>query len=376
MDHDAILEYTDLSQLLSALHGRGYTVIGPTLRDGAIVYDEVETVVDLPLGYTDVQDAGTYRVARRTDDAVFGYAVGPHSYKQFLHPAVVSLWEATRTDGEMTIRTPPASGVKYAFVGARSCELHAIAIQDRVLYQGAYADPIYATVRESLFVVAVNCAHAGGTCFCVSMGTGPRATSGFDLSLTEVQGEGTHYFVVEVGSEHGAEILDQVPHRAASADESAAAERVVAEAAGQMRRTLDTDGLRDLLYRNLEHPRWEEIERRCLSCGNCTLVCPTCFCTTVNDVTDLSGQHAERVRTWDSCFTADFSYIHGGSVRTSVRSRYRQWMTHKLASWIDQFGTAGCVGCGRCVSWCPVGIDITEEVREIRRADGALSAQP
>ncbi len=376
MDGEAILEYTDLSQLLSVLHGYGYTVIGPTLRDGAIVYDEVETLADFPVGYTDVQDAGTYRVARRTDDAVFGYTVGPHSYKQFLHPAVVSLWEATRTDGEMTIRTTPAPGAKYAFLGARSCELHALAVQDRVLYQGAYPDPVYAAVRESLFIVAVNCAHAGGTCFCVSMGTGPHATSGFDLSLTEVQGEGAHYFVVEVGSERGGEIFRQVPHRAANADESAAAERVVAEVAGQMGRTLDTDDLRDMLYRNLEHPRWEEIERRCLSCGNCTLVCPTCFCTTVNDVTDLSGQHAERVRTWDSCFTADFSYIHGGSVRASVRSRYRQWMTHKLASWIDQFGTAGCVGCGRCVTWCPVGIDITEEVRGIRLTDGALSGQP
>ena len=97
------------------------------------------------------------------------------------------------------------------------------------------------------------------------------------------------------------------------------------------------------------------------------MVCPTCFCTTVEDHSDLAGETAERVRSWDSCFTLDFSYVHGGSVRTETQSRYRQWMTHKLASWIDQFGTSGCVGCGRCITWCPVGIDITEEAAAIRQ---------
>ena len=126
------------------------------------------------------------------------------------------------------------------------------------------------------------------------------------------------------------------------------------------------DGIRDLLYDNLEHPRWSDTAGRCLSCGNCTMVCPTCFCSTVEDVTDVSGTQAERVRHWDSCFTSEHSYIHGGATRVTTKARYRQWLTHKLASWIDQFGTSGCVGCGRCITWCPVGIDITEEVRVIR----------
>jgi Fe-S oxidoreductase len=104
------------------------------------------------------------------------------------------------------------------------------------------------------------------------------------------------------------------------------------------------------------------------------MVCPTCFCTTVEDVSDVTGDHAERWRRWDSCFTLGFSYIHGGSIRNSGKARYRQWMTHKLASWIDQFGTSGCVGCGRCITWCPVGIDITEEARAIR--DGGQHGEP
>ena len=133
-----------------------------------------------------------------------------------------------------------------------------------------------------------------------------------------------------------------------------------------MGREMNTDGIHDLLLANLEHPRWEEVAGRCLTCGNCTMVCPTCFCTSVEDTSDLAGVSAERSRRWDSCFTMDFSYIHGGSVRASPKSRYRQWMTHKLATWWDQFGSSGCVGCGRCITWCPVGIDITEEVRAIR----------
>ena len=133
-----------------------------------------------------------------------------------------------------------------------------------------------------------------------------------------------------------------------------------------MGRSLDTDGLKELLQGNPNHPRWDDVAARCLTCANCTMVCPTCFCTTVEDHTDLTGADRRAGRKWDSCFTLDFSYIHGGSVRNRSKSRYRQWMTHKLASWIDQFGTSGCVGCGRCITWCPVGIDITAEVAAIR----------
>jgi sulfhydrogenase subunit beta (sulfur reductase) len=217
----------------------------------------------------------------------------------------------------------------------------------------------------------VNCGEAGGTCFCVSMKTGPKADAGFDLALTELLDGGDHRFLVEVGSELGGSVLSELPHSPAMIDDNTAAEAVVARTASQMGRTLDTNGLKELLQGNPNHPRWDEVAERCLSCGNCTMVCPTCFCTAVEDHSDLAGQTAERVRRWDSCFNPDFSYIHGGQVRTETRSRYRHWITHKLASWIDQFGTSGCVGCGRCMTWCLVGIDITEEVRAIRDADAA-----
>jgi ferredoxin len=206
------------------------------------------------------------------------------------------------------------------------------------------------------------------------MNTGPKATSGFDLALTEVLEGDQHYFVAEAGTDNGGEILRELPHREAREDERQKTEEIVERAAGQMGRTMDTAGIKELLYRNQEHSRWDNVASRCLTCANCTMVCPTCFCSTVEDMTDLAGEHAERRRKWDSCFTMDFSYLHGGSVRASAKARYRQWMTHKLATWIDQFGKSGCVGCGRCITWCPVGIDLTEEVRAIRAGDTAPSA--
>jgi sulfhydrogenase subunit beta (sulfur reductase) len=187
--------------------------------------------------------------------------------------------------------------------------------------------------------------------------------------LTEILEEGHHYFTVEVGSERGGEVLADVPHREAVEHDTAAANEVHQHTASQMGRELETDGIKELLYRNYDHPRWDEVADRCLSCGNCTMVCPTCFCTTVEDVSDLEGEHVERHQLWDSCFTVDYSHIHGGAVRKSTRSRYRQWMTHKLATWWDQFDSSGCVGCGRCITWCPVAIDITEEARAIRETE-------
>lgn len=355
----------DLQPLLATLQAAGYELIGPTIREGAIVYDTLSSVQDLPIGWTDEQAGGTYRLKRREDQALFGYAVGAHSWKKYLFPPQVRLWQAERKGQAISITADTPDTTKRAFIGVRSCELHAIAIQDQVFLQGATVDPHYQARRDENFIIAVNCGQAGGTCFCVSMQTGPRATAGFDLAITEIL-EPTQYFVVEVGSEAGSEMLQHVPHAISSLQDQEIAERVVAETVLQMGRTMPMEGIKELLYNNLEHPRWDDVASRCLTCANCTMVCPTCFCSNVEDTTDLTGDHAERWRHWDSCFTMDFSYLHGGSVRVSAKSRYRQWMTHKLASWIDQFGTSGCVGCGRCITWCPVGIDITEEVKAIQ----------
>lgn len=367
------IECAALDALFDSLRRRGYVLKGPTVREAAIVYDDITSTADLPVGLTDEQEAATYRLHERNDKAMFGFSASPYSWKKFLFPPVLKILTAHRngkgfqiTDKTHAADSGDADGKKYAFIGVRSCELNAIAIQDKVFKAGQYQDVQYRQAREGIFIVAVNCTTAGGTCFCASMGTGPKASPGYDLALTEVLDENDHYFLVEGGTEQGAEVLNDIEHKPARQHEIERADHAINAAAQTMGRTLDTTNIKELLYQNIEHPRWDATAVRCLTCANCTMVCPTCFCSTIEDVTDLTGTQAERIRKWDSCFTMDFSYIHGGSVRSSPKARYRQWMTHKLASWIDQFGTSGCVGCGRCITWCPVGIDITEEAQAIR----------
>jgi sulfhydrogenase subunit beta (sulfur reductase) len=370
-----IVTRNDFNALLTALRDDGYSLAGPTVRDEAILYDAIKGVEDLPAGWTDEQEAGRYRLRRRDDNALFGYNVGPDSWRKFLQQPALTLWRAKKTDNGFKVEASDDATPRMAFVGVRPCELKAIAVQDRVLSGGDHIDTDYAGRRQHVFIITVQCTQAGNTCFCVSMQAGPRADKGFDLAVTEIIDADRHEFVIETGSDAGAEMLARVPHHPASEADWKEAQDATEHTAAQMGRQMDTDGIKELLYRNAEHPRWDEVAARCLACTNCTMVCPTCFCTTVEDTTDLAGDTAERVQRWDSCFNSRYSYIHGGNVRQSTRSRYRQWLTHKIASWHDQFGSSGCVGCGRCITWCPVGIDITEEVAAIRASDGVSTGQ-
>jgi ferredoxin len=363
------LDLHGLQDLVDLLGRQGYTVLGPTVRDGAVVPGRLTSVDDLPRGWGDRQEPGSYRLRRRDDQALFGYAADAVGWKSVLFPSRELIWEGSRTPDGFSVDSGQSPGrlgdPPYAILGIRACDLHAVAVHDRVLRDRAYPDVRYAERRKDAFLVTVSCSDPSGTCFCVSMGTGPRADSGYDLALTELL-DGQHTFLAHAGSERGAAVLDQIRSRPAAEADVRAAEEVVEHSVQHMGRSMDVTDIRTLLYENADHPRWDDVASRCLSCGNCTMVCPTCFCTSAEDHTSLSGERTEHWRVWDSCFTSDFSYLHGGSVRSSTKSRYRQWMTHKLASWIDQFGTSGCVGCGRCLTWCPVGIDITEEVAAIR----------
>ncbi|MBI1750565.1 MAG: 4Fe-4S dicluster domain-containing protein [Acidobacteria bacterium] len=350
-----------LQLLFDNLLAAEFTLVGPTVRDSAIVLEEISRVDELPAGWTDVQQPGQYRLAKN-GNAYFDYNVGPQSWKRFLFPPRTTLYSIEKPNGDWKIEPNRAPAPRQAFIGVRACELAAIAIQDRVFLGSEYRDPFYSARREQIFVLAVNCSKAAPTCFCTSMKTGPKVTGTFDLALTELNDT----FLIEVGSEEGAEMLRATGWQPASAFDTGRAAQVIERTERQIQRQMRTDDLPKMLYDNLEHPRWDEVAGRCLGCANCTLVCPTCFCSTVEDTSDLRGEHCERVRVWDSCFVLDFSHVHGGNLRPSIRARYRQWLTHKLGSWIDQFGTSGCVGCGRCITWCPVGIEITEEVKAIR----------
>jgi ferredoxin len=355
-----LLARRDFGVFVDALLAR-YRVIGPRVRDGAIVYDAIAAAADLAAGVIDEQEAGRYRLVPDPQGRMFAYAMGPHSWKQFLFPPRQELWSGTRDGADFTIEPAVVEAEPTAFFGVRACELAAIAIQDAVFLHGPYVDSGYAARRAAAFFVAINCVRSAATCFCASMQTGPGASDGFDLALTEL-GDGR--FLVEAGSEGGVALLETLALPPATAAARARAAREIEAAAAAQTRSLPANAER-LLKDNLEHPQWADVAARCLSCTNCTLVCPTCFCSTVEDVTDLTASQIARRRRWDSCFTLEHSYIHGGSIRREPAARYRQWLTHKLSFWHDQFGTSGCTGCGRCIAWCPAAIDLTAEVAAI-----------
>jgi len=364
-----VINKDGLDLLIKSLRRAGHDVIGPTAPDGAVVYEPIDSIGDLPVGLEDDQDGGHYRLKAATGgkgakEPLFRYVVGPHSWKRYLFPPSQKLWSAEKKDGGWTIDAEQGDPAKQAFIGVRPCELAAMRIQDRVFSGDHYKDRGYAARRDATLVVAVNCTRAGGTCFCTSMDTGPVASDGYDLALTEISDGKDHRFVVDVGSKRGAKALSKLPQRDATAGDRRAANSRTNAAAKSMGRTMSKNAAK-VLRDNPDHPQWTDVAERCLNCANCTMVCPTCFCSNVVDVTTLDGAGAERWRRWDSCFTVDFSYIHGGPIRRDAASRYRQWITHKLSSWHDQFGSSGCTGCGRCITWCPVGIDITAEARAI-----------
>lgn len=366
-----MIDVGGLDALIAEVARRGYTAIGPVVRDGAVTVGPVADSSDLPCGWGDRQGPGRYRLESGRGDALFDWAVGPASWKPEFFPPHETIWRATVDGGGVTVQDLDRCAAPVAIIGARPCDLAALGILDRVLAGGATPDPGYVQRRAAAVVIAVECGAPSASCFCTSMGTGPGATGGFDLALTELGTGDGHRFLVRTGSDAGVQLIDAVPHRPVAAGDDDERQRVLARASDRISRTLDTQGLPALLGRNLEHPRWADVADRCLSCGNCTLVCPTCFCSDVDDVSSLTGD-VERHRSWASCFDLVHSYIHGGPVRPTTSSRYRQWLTHKLSTWWDQFDSSGCVGCGRCITWCPVGIDLTEEAAAVRATDGAV----
>jgi ferredoxin len=354
-----------LQELLHRLAGNGYQTIGPVVRNKAIVFGEINFLQDLPSGVRDHYEPGRCALSEESNCRTFNYLLSSQPLKHFFHPPDIVLWRAEKRDTGIDIIKSPATAPRMAFFGIRPCDLAALQVLDSVFDGTRFSEPLFTGRRNASFFVVVNCTRPGELCFCASMGAGPKAESGFDIALTELPNNGP-IFVAEPGSEIGLSLIREISPRNASKSETDAALQLTDKAAGLMGRTLDTSRVKSIFKDHLENPHWQHIAKRCLACGNCTMVCPTCFCFTVMDTTDLVGKTAERHRLWDSCFSMEHSYIHGGSIRSSAASRYRQWLTHKLCTWQDQFGVSGCVGCGRCIAFCPVGIDITEEASRLQ----------
>jgi sulfhydrogenase subunit beta (sulfur reductase) len=353
-----------LDELVGALRADGRLVVGPVGEDGALKMAEIEHAGELPFGWTVRTAPGLVRLEQRPAsapgaDRAFDNGPAWSGIKPWTFPSRVdALSLETRSDGSLAVRVEAPAGQPTAVIGARACDVAALAVHDRVLAGGPAVDPDYAARRGDLLLIAVECALATSTCFCASMGTGPEVTSGADVVLSEIDGG----FVARADTPAGAGLLDRLALEPAAGAQTARATEQVAATRASLGLGVDTEGLHDRLLANMDSPRWAEIAERCLACANCTLVCPTCFCTGIHVGSDIDGRESTATRAWDSCFTAAFAQVVGGSFRPEHRDRYRQWLTHKFGTWWDQFGSSGCVGCGRCVAWCPVGIDVREEL--------------
>jgi ferredoxin len=355
-----------LQAVIDLLAADGYRVIGPVVRDGVIVYDDLGSQADMPSGHTAEQAPGRWRMEQGDHALRFSWTPGADSWKRFVFPARHDVLRVRRTDGSWVATTPPKPERPLALLGARDCEISALDILDRVLLAPDHPDARYADRREGAFIVAVTCGQPAATCWCTSMGGGPAPRQGFDLVLTELTSP--HRLVVEAGSDRGHAVLSRLPSLEATDTDLGAARRVAEHAVHMMPTRLPGSELPALLAGTDEHSHWEVVAERCLSCGNCTLVCPTCFCSSFTDHTALDTDEAVRRQSWASCFELEHSYLAGRAVRATTAARYRQWLSHKLHTWPEQFGSLGCVGCGRCTTWCPAGIDLVEEAKALMEA--------
>lgn len=353
-------------QLLAHLKQRGYSLLGPTVGEEAIVYEEIQGAGDLPVGYRDSQDPGTYRLKQGEDRSYFAYQASQHSWKQFLFPAMEKLWSA-KMEGGKIVAFEEASNPeeKWALIGVLACDLMAIRIQERVFNTRLENYSQFHKRRENAFIVAINCTTSVNTCFCASMGSGPDAKEGYDLALTEVADEKRHHFLLTSGSPKGESVCKELGLAEASAVECQEGRALVRRNRENLMRSVDNATIKERLANSYESQVWDEVAARCINCANCTLVCPTCFCTSMTDRVNMDKTEVEREQRWESCFNLSHAYTNSGIMRSSAKARYRQWLTHKFGTWWDQFGTSGCVGCGRCIVWCPVGIDVTEELNKL-----------
>jgi len=309
------------------------------------------------------------------------YCTTMASPRRFIYPSRQDLFNIHRRKNKIQTVFPDEENI--IIVGIHPCDTHAISVLDRT-FLGDFKDVYYRTLRKKAVTIVLNCRTACQKAypsfifrgFCASMDTGPflKLKEGFDIELTllahRVGGSTAPQkdYLLEFGSQRARALVKKATMlRRATEKDFVRKGELEKSAVATFTKTVDTRGCAELLARNLDHPVYKNTaEAKCLNCTNCTMVCPTCYCYDVKDYTSFDLKTTARKRHWDSCYELHFARVHGGNFRSSREARLRQFVTHKLSTWIEQYGCYGCVGCGRCMTWCPTNIDLTEMVKEIQ----------
>ncbi len=345
MPKDAfVIEKNQFSSWLKKLQ-ESFQLIGPVEKEGHFVFSLIEEVNDLVMDYDTTM-------------------LGPRKFIFLPEEKICTIYQKDQGFTIKKVQDVPGQ----LLIGVHSCDLHAILVLDKVFLLKSFQDHNYRLRRENTLIMALNCTKVCPTCFCSSMGTGPfvELDKGFDFLLTDC-GES---YLIESFSEKAKDLL--LPLNLPQADDSLfkKKEQLFQELKGRFIKNLDTTNLVQTLLENQDHPVWQRTaEERCLGCTNCTMVCPTCFCFNVKDKISFDLKECDRVRYWDSCQELHFAEVHGANYRSSRKARLRQFVTHKLATWVEQFGCFGCIGCGRCMYWCPTHIDLTEMAKEVQKSN-------
>jgi len=248
--------------------------------------------------------------------------------------------------------------------GVRPCDARAMNLVER-LFRWDVDDPYYLKRRELTVVIGLACRKPGMNCFCPSVGGGPAATEGLDLLMVDL---GEHYFM-EALTDKGKTLLNGAKELLTEAGEGVLRqkEQVLLEAAGKIRRSVDTAGIPEGLPELWEHPLWQKTAATCLGCGTCTYLCPTCHCFDIQD--EVEGFAGRRCRMWDSCMFEEYTlHTSGHNPRPTRRERTRNRVNHKYSYFVGKFDVIACVGCGRCINHCPVNIDLIEILRQVKEA--------
>ncbi len=346
-----VSRYDSLEILFKELQHLNYVVVGYKVVDNVLRLTKLDSFKELARDVEDVQNPGKYSLIPGSF-----YRHGPDSPKIYLYPPEHLLFTVSP---EWKVELPTTPEDYIAFFGIKPCDLASIKVLDRVLLD---VDEYYRTLRKRLVVIVENCTQPGNTCFCATMGTGPRAMNGFDIAFTRLGDK----LVIEAGSEFGLKLLNLLELEPIDDTTYRDFESTIRRATDKAKAGFELENLPELLELNIESKVYKEITERCLGCSNCNMVCPTCFCFDVLDIPELNGS-AKRVRVWDGCLNFVYAQVAGGHFRRDLWARYRHFILHKFTYWIKQFGTYGCVGCGRCITWCPTGIDIRESVRKVLR---------